>query len=48
MNKEIYKYLKIPYEVSECKNICSTAKLLYGRYCYLNINMDIFMLQIII
>ena len=31
MNKEIYKYLKIPYEVSECKNICSTAKLLYGR-----------------
>ena len=30
MNKEIYKYLKIPYEVSECKNICSTAKLLYG------------------
>ena len=31
MTKEIYKYLKIPYEVSECKNICSTAKLLYGR-----------------
>ena len=31
MNKEIYKYLKIPYEISECKNICSTAKLLYGR-----------------
>ena len=29
--KEIYKYLKIPYKFSECKNICSTAKLLYGR-----------------
>ena len=31
MIKEIYKYLKIPYEVSGCKNICNTAKLLYGR-----------------
>ena len=31
MAKEIYKYLKISYEISECKNICSTPKLLYGR-----------------